>query len=212
MEKDGKGWNNMNKEELKKIIKDNSYIIAIVLIAGVVLFLVNSNVDVSSVPVKNNTQDASININGRTNISGNTINLSETTINVTDEDKNFKNWVYLSFRPIVDDITCVSKAAKIQNFSDTKRCGRFLADDSNITLGQIDRYNVSLSLEEARDEYRKSLRYFNLGGVNLYIGANNGDLRQMYNATVYIQNGTSNMERVIMLLRNDEKRPETNTG
>jgi len=195
----------MNKEELKKIIKDNSYIIAIVLVTGVVLFLVNSGVDIFSTPIQNNTQDISININGKTNIS-------EITINVTDEDKNFKNWIYLSFRVIVDDLNCIPKAAEKQNFNDTARCGGFLKDNSNMYLKQIDRYNISSSVQDVRDEYKKSLEYFNLGGINLEIGARNRDPRQMYNATVYIQNGTSNMERVMTLLGNDAKMPEARTG
>lgn len=193
----------MNKEELKKIIKDNSYIIAIVMITGVVLFLVNSGVDIFSTPVQ--TQDASININGKTNIS-------EITINVTDEDKNFKNWIYLSFIVIVDDLNCIPKAAKKQNFSETELCGKHLKDNSNIYLKQTDRYNISSSVQDVRDEYKKSLEYFNLGGINLEIGARNRDPRQMYNATVYIQNGTSNMERVMTLLGNDTKMPEARTG
>jgi len=188
----------MDKEKLKKIIRENFGIIIIVLIAAVILISLNMSQNLFTNPELN--APAKINRNFSINENG-------STLNITDDDKNFKNWIYLSYRLILDDLNCVSKAAKRQNFSDTERCGRFLKDNSNLSLSQIDSYNISVSLLEVRDDYRKSLIYYNLGGSNLEIGARNRDSKQMYNATVYIQNGTSNMERVMILLGNDTKIP-----
>jgi hypothetical protein len=188
----------MDKERLKKTVRDNFTIIVIILAVAIILFLL-PNIGIFSGRQQNDPTNIDVNSNGTE------IDLNKTIINITDKDKDFKNWFYLSIVPIINDINCISKSAKEQNFSDTERCGRFLRDDSNRSLRQIDGYNISLSLEEARDEYRKSLEYYNLGGLNLEIGAKNQDLLQMYNATPYIQNGTIGINRVMDLLGNDTK-------
>lgn len=187
----------MEKERLKKTVKGNFAIIAIITVIGIILF------SLPNIGIFSNSKNDPINI-GDINITETDLNK---TINITDKDKNFKNWIYLSIVPIIDDINCVSKAAKKQNFSDTERCGIFLRDDSNRSLRQIDGYNISLSLKDVRDEYRKSLEYYNLGGLNLEIGARNRDPLQMYNATMYIQNGTRGIDRIMVLLGNDTKIP-----
>lgn len=191
----------MDKEKLKKTIRDNFTIIAIILIVSMISFLLSD---------KNFFPKSELNI--PTNVNKNLTN--GTTINMTDDDKNFKNWFYLSFRTITDDINCISKAAKKQNFSDTARCGEFLTSDANISLGQINTYNVSSSMQEALDEYRKSLEDYAIGGSNLEMGAKNMDMQQMNNATMYIQNGTTRMGHIMSLLGNDAqiKLAKTKTG
>jgi len=209
----------MDKEELEKKIRENTGTIAIIMIALVILFAVNSYVALvptTTIPIIaapiTNSNDTTINLNDTTiNLNDTTINLNDTTANNT-EDERFKSWVYISFRPIVDDIICISKAAKKQNLNDTELCGKHLRENSNLSLMDIDQFNISSPLEDARIEYKKSLEYFNLAGVNLEIGVKNRDPQRMYNATIYVQNGTSNMERVVMLLGNDTKVPIIGTG
>lgn len=188
----------MNKIKLKKIMRDNFNIISSVLVVVIILSLslwMNVGKDTS------NKETATLSI--KDNESMNKKENKTVSINDTDEDKNFKNWVYLSFRSIMYDVNCISKAAEKHNFSETERCGTLLRDNSNRSLGQIDTYNISSSLDEARSEYRQSLEYYNIGGLNLEIGAKNRDPQQMYNATVYIRNGSERMGRVVSLLGNE---------
>lgn len=203
-QKDGNG---MNKEELKKIIRDNFSIIAIILISATIVFVFVSDTELSSDPVpniiqNNYTQENILNIN-KTN---------DDTTNITYDGKNFKEWFYLSLASITSDMNCVSKAAKRQNFDDTEICGRLLKDDSDLYLGQIDKHNISSSLQELRDEYEKSLEYYKLAGSDLEIGARNRNLELMNNATVYIQAGNTHMERVAVLIGNGTDIPPLKRG
>ena len=126
----------------------------------------------------------------------------DTVINMTEEDKIFKSWVYISYVPIIEDLKCVTKAAKSQSFNDTEICGRFLKDNANRIMEQIERYNVSISMKDVQKEYKKSLEYYNIGGSNLELGARERNFQQMNDANAYIQNGTNNMDRVLNLLEN----------
>ncbi len=176
----------MNKEKFKKIknMIDNNLgtIVILLVIVAVLLFLTpNQNLfsnSASKDPAKKNMQ------------------------NVTDEDKNFKNWVYLSYRPIFDDLTCVSNAVNKKSFNETERCGRLLKDDTNRTLRQIETYNVSVYMQAAWSEYKKSLEYYNLGGLNLEMGARNRNINELDDANMYIHNGTDRIERVMQILKN----------
>lgn len=136
------------------------------------------------------------------NIVKNDIRNKNTVINMTEEDKFFKKWVYISYAPITEDLKCVAKAAKSQSFNDTEICGRFLKDNANRIMGQIERYNVSIPMKDVKKEYKKSLEYYSVGGSNLELGSRERNLQQMNEANAYIQNGTNNMDRVLNLLEN----------
>lgn len=197
----------MNKEELKNILRDNFNIIVIVLISAMAIFVFLPGTELSS--------DSTPNIIQNSSIEEDIMNINKTsndTTNITGDDKDFKEWVYISFVSINDDINCILKAAKKQNFDDTEICGRLLKDDSNLYLGQIDKHNISSSLQELRDEYEKSLEYYNLAGSNLETGARNRDSQLMYNATIYIQDGNTHMERVAVLIGNDTEIPIIKRG
>ena len=67
-----------------------------------------------------------------------------------------------------------------QNFNDTAICGGLLTNDANRSLGRINTYNVSSSIQGALNEYRKSLEDYAIGGSNLEMGAKNMDIQQIH--------------------------------
>lgn len=118
--------------------------------------------------------------------------------NPTNKDKQFKTWLTLSYRTIADDLGCISKAAKNENFTSTGRCANFLQDDSNRSLKQIITYdNVSISFKPALEQYRKSLQDYNIGGKELETGSNNKDLEKMSAGYSYIQQANKNMTNLM---------------
>ncbi len=131
------------------------------------------------------------------NITGvNTTVVNVTGTNITADDKNFQIWFTLSYKPIVDDLNCISKAAEKENFTDTVSCAKFLKEDSNRSLNQIGSYNVSPYFRPPLDKYKKALEYYSIGGENLEIGARNGDIEKMNAASKYIQQANDVMKNV----------------
>lgn len=121
-----------------------------------------------------------------------------------DIDTSFQNWIVLSFKVIDENLECISKAGNKRNFTDMERCGKFLGDNSNISLRHINEYNnVSSSMKTVLDEYEKALKDYNIGGIKLEIGARNGNVSQMGDAIGDIQNGTNHIKVVDKILYQD---------
>lgn len=124
----------------------------------------------------------------------NIIKTENGTINKTEKDDEFIDWFQLSYKPISDDINCISNAAKNKDFNETARCAKFLEEDSNRSLARIDSFSdISPHFITILDEYKKSLVEYNKGGSYLRIGATNQNISQMANATEYIKNGTAHV-------------------
>lgn len=193
-----------DKNNEKTWIGQNLTLVVIILVTTLIaiLFLFNGQ---NSSP--NLISDQSISVRNNINIS-NITDISNGT-NVTDKDKDFKNWFSLSFMLIYNDLDCISKAGKNQNFSDTELCGKLLKENSNRSLEQISRHNVSITLQTVLEEYKKSLEYYNVGGINLEIGARNRNMTQIIEATKYIRNGTDNMYIVADILDNISYKNDT---
>lgn len=187
----------MNNRKEKSWIGKNLVLIMVILATVLIVILLNGQ-SLFNGQSSNPISDQNVSIGNNTNMS-----------NETNADKDFKNWLSLSFMPIYNDLDCISKAGKNQNFSDTELCGKLLKEDSNRSLRQISKYNVSISLQASLDEYKKSLEYYNIGGLNLEIGARNRNVTQMVEATRYIQNGTENMYIVTNILNNISYKNDT---
>lgn len=168
---------------IKEMIMSKNIIIIISI--GLIILVFNYSSYIKNEPTQNITPI-------KTNITKDINN------NETDNDKDFKNWMALSYTPIYDDVNCITKAAKDKSFSDIELCGKLLKDDSNRSLKQIGSYNISLSLIPLFNQYKKSLQYYNLGGENLEIGARNRDAQKMGISSEYIRQANEIMKNISM--------------
>lgn len=183
-DKDGIG-----NEKEKTGTRNNIMLIAIILaMALMAIFIINYQPN--SVPNGNKSTNGDTNLTNRTNM--------------TNEEKNLRTWFVLSYAPIRDNLKCISKAAKSENFSQTETCARILKEDSNRSLSQIDSYNtsnISATLRSALSLYKMSLESYHIGGENLETGAKNQNASVMSMATRYIQNGTNYVNSAMTILK-----------
>lgn len=125
-----------------------------------------------------------------------------------DKEKSFRTWFILSYMLIVDDLKCVSKAAKSEDFDQIEICARVLKENSNRSLSQINSYNtsnISADLRLALDLYKISLKNYHIGGENLETGAIGKNISVMDSAIRYIQNGTKYASDAIIILKRDNR-------
>lgn len=181
-----------NKEEKKGFWRSWMTIIILVALTIMTVFLFNSHG-----PYVPSFQNENISMNNGTNIKTNI------TI-VADNDTLFKNSVRVNLGVIAEDLTCVSNAGQTKNFSKIERCGQFLSENANLSLSQTSGYVVSPPLQLSLGEYRNALKYYNIGGIKLEIGARNRNLAQMGDAIGDIQNGTARINMVTHLLFTNE--------
>lgn len=176
----------MADEKEEKTWIGKNLMLIVVILATVLIVALISYQGPNSIPNENTSTGSNINATAESNVTG--------------KDKIFMSWFNSSYILGYDDINCITKAAKKKNFTDTEQCGKWLKENSNRSLQQIDTYNVSSSLQAALDEYKKSLEDYNLGGINLEIGARDKNATQMNIATKYIRNGTARVERAMIMI------------
>jgi len=158
-------------------------------------------------PIVRSEPDENISIGNNVNISiGNNVNMSiANDTNVPTEKMNndtfFKNWVSVSFDVIKENLDCISTAGYKKDIVNMERCGRFLSDNSNTSLKNINEYSISSSMQKLSDEYRQALEDYNAGGTILEIGAKNENASQMGLAAKYIQSGNMHIEVVNVLFQ-----------
>lgn len=157
-------------------------ILVIVLAIISVMYINYTNINQSDQGNKENPQILNTSVQ---NVTEPVINASGPSI--IDNDSKFKIWLSMSYTPISNDLKCISKAANYQNFTSTGLCAKFLKEDSNRSLEQIDSYNVSPSIKPMLDQYKRSLENYSIGGKYLEIGARNMDKEQMGIAIKYIK-------------------------
>lgn len=128
----------------------------------------------------------------------NTVRNNDTSINLNEEDKKFIGWVSISYVPIDNDLTCIATAAKKENLSDTEHCAKFLKEDAQRPMKEIDKFNnsnISSFVNLAIFEYGKALENYYIGGRDLEIGAKNKDVELMSNASIYIKEGNVHVKK-----------------
>ncbi len=178
----------MNDANFKRIS------IALILLAlGIVLFSYQNS-------VKLGNADGSTSVNNITIDTGVTGNNTNTKDNIS-KDQYFEGRISISYEIIAEDLKRIQDSAKNRNFSSTEIAGKFLRDDSNMLLGQIDEFNVSSSQKAILDEYKKSLDEYNLGGIYLEDGSRNRNMTEMNDSIAHIQNGTNYEYRVWQMLQ-----------
>jgi hypothetical protein len=145
--------------------------------------------------VKLGDTDGSKSVNNIT--TGNNTSIKE---NVISKDQYFEERISLSYEIISEDLKRIQDSAKNRNFSSTEIAGKFLRDDSNMLLGQINELNASSSQKTILDDYKKSLDEYNIGGVYLEAGSRDRNTSQMNDSIAHIQNGTYYEYRVWNML------------
>lgn len=140
----------------------------------------------ANIPIKNNVNMP----------TGNTVNMSTGEM---DNDTFFKTWIGVSFNAINYDLNCISEAGYKKDMASVERCGRFLKNNSDISLKDISDYSVSPSMQKLSVEYRQALEDYNVAGTNLEIGARNRNASEMALGAAYLQSGNMHIEVVNVL-------------
>lgn len=159
---------------LKDILKEWKMLVIIVTCTSLVLLAINMS----------NNADNTINTNDN-NGTGNGTTTNITIVNkdalgITNDDKNFTKWLVMSSSLLSNDLDCIVKAAKNENFTDTERCAKFLRENSGRALNNSDLHNnISANLIPVLDQYKGALKNYSLGGEYLEIGARNQNATQM---------------------------------
>ncbi len=177
----------MNDEKFKRIC------VALILLAlGIVLFSYQN-----SVKLGNTDRSTSVNnVTADEGLKGNDTGIKD---NIS-KDQYFEERISLSYEIIGEDLKRIQESAKNRNFSGTEIAGKFLKDDSNMLIGQIDEFNVSSSQEAILDEYKKSLDEYNNGGLYLEAGSRDRNMTEMNDSVAHIQNGKNYEYRVLQML------------
>lgn len=175
-------------------------IVLVIIIAGVLYY----NYSLVPVPVPTSDGNVSESNSANTLVDNNTGILIENSTNdtvlVIDKDGAFKNTLEVDNRVIYEDLVCISNAAKNKNFDETARCGRLLSDAADAITISINNSKVSPSLQTVLDDYKKSLKDYNVGGEMLETGAIYRNATQMNEAGMYIQNGTVRITKIVETL------------
>jgi len=166
---------------LKDVLKEWKMLIVIVICTSLVLLAINMG----------NNAENTINANN-SNGTGNGTTTGATTVdknvyNVSDDDKNFTKWLAMSSRLLSNDLDCIVKAAKNENFTDTERCAKFLRENSDRALNNSDLHNnISANIVPVLDQYKDALKNYSLGGEFLEMGAKSKNATQMAIGSRYI--------------------------
>ncbi len=177
----------MNDKNLKRIS------IALILIAlGIVLFSYQNSLKLGDTDGLSSVN----NIMTDEGLKGNNTGIKD---NIS-EGQYFEERISLSYEIIGEDLKRIQESAKNRNFSSTEIAGKFLKDDSNMLIGQIDEFNVSSSQKAILDEYKKSLDEYNNGGLYLEAGSRDRNMTQMNDSIAHIQNGKNYEYRVLQML------------
>lgn len=185
----------MDDKKEKKGFWQSWMTITILMALTIMVFIFNSQG-----PSIRSEQDENISIGNSINVEDNNANITDNSTIIMDNDTYFKKSVEVNIGVIIDDLNCISEAGKNRDVNATERCGTFLRENSNIYLTSLSRYNVSNSLQTALDDYKKALEYYNAGGSKLETGARNKNTSQIIDAIEYIQNGTTYLDRVAIVL------------
>ncbi len=124
--------------------------------------------------------------------------------NKMDNDTFFQNWVATSFDVIDANLKCISESSYKKDFANIEKCGRFLEENSNISLRDIKEYdNISPHTKIISDEYESALKDYNIAGNKLTIGARNKNVSQMGYAIEYIQDANNRIKKINSILYQD---------
>ncbi len=134
--------------------------------------------------------------------------LSENDANILtnkmDNDTFFQNWVTVSFDVINSNLNCISESSYKKDFANIEKCGKFLEENSNISLKSINEYNnISPHIKIISDEYEIALKNYSIAGKKLAVGAKNKNVSQMGDAIVYIQDGNDHIKTINNILYQD---------
>lgn len=171
----------MLKDILKDMLKEWKMLIVIVICTSLVLLAIN---------VSNNAENTinANNSNGTGNgMATNITTVDKNTYNTTGDDKNFTKWLAMTSRLLSNDLDCIVKAAKNENFTDTERCAKFLRENSDRALNGSNLHNnISANIVPVLDQYKGALKNYSIGGEFLEMGAKSKNATQMAIGSRYI--------------------------
>jgi hypothetical protein len=167
--------------------KKTMYIVLILITIGIVLFNYQNS---------EKTEDVKSSANNLTLNNG----ITGKEENITSGDQYFKERISMNYQIIGEDLTRIRDNAKIKNFSIMESSGKFLRDDSNMLLGQVNEFNVYSYQNAILDEYKKSLNEYNTAGLYLEDGSRGRNMTEMNDSIAHIQNGTYYEYRVLSML------------
>jgi hypothetical protein len=172
----------------------------------------NENISIGNgnhIPIVNGSGEQVASGNDVQTGEGTGLQMKNSTVVPMDNDTFFKTWVALSFKAINENLDCISKAGEIRNLVGIETCGKLLGDNSNSSLRHMYEYtNVSVSMQIVSDEYKKALEDYQIGGVNIEIGARNVNESQMDNAIGYIQEGNMHIKLVDKMISGNDTTKE----
>lgn len=152
------------------------------------------------IPIGNRTRVITGNSTGAQTGTGVDTQADNVTALPMDDDTFFETWVMMSYKAINENLFCISKASGDQNLSSIEECGRRLRENTNISLRDIDKHGANFSRKIVVEEYKKALIFYNIGGMDLEIGAKSENVPQMNYAVENIKNGTVHVELVDKML------------
>ena len=116
------------------------------------------------------------------------------------DDLEYTVWAGGALKILSSDMFGISDAASVYDMKSMEIHGRYLKEDSQKYLNEIEQYKLSPLLKPSADELKKALENFILAGKYTEQGAINLDADYFSLATDYTLEGNANLKRATAML------------
>ena len=119
---------------------------------------------------------------------------------LTSEDRQFLEWLSDTAKTLELDRGYILDAIDEVDLDGMATYSKWLHDDANEALSQIDQYHVSSALKPVKNEFKLALQDDKLAGYYFHEGGKNSNFSDIEKATEYLKSALRHMKKVNALL------------
>ena len=123
-----------------------------------------------------------------------------TGVALTSEDQQFASWASRTSKTLSADCGSIGRAAERFDLDSLAMSGKWLYDDANKALSEIDRYHVSSVLKPVKSEFKLGLEDCKRAGYYYNRGARNINADDLEKANNYAKSATRHIKKATALL------------
>lgn len=117
----------------------------------------------------------------------------------SNDDQKLTSLMSTSIKVITVDAEEISNADSNIDFENMAISGRYLKEDSQMYLDELNKLNISPSYMPMADEYKKALENFYLMGKYIELGAKNVDVESLELSESYKYKGLYHLKRAVAM-------------
>lgn len=111
------------------------------------------------------------------------------------DDKEFLAWMQSANKILQSDLLGALDAIRYDDLKSMEIYGRYLKEDSQKYLDEIDKFTISPKFTPVAEEFKRAIENQNLGGKYLESGAKNADDEALNRAADYLSEAEANIRR-----------------